>query len=253
MTAVRGEPKLVLISGASGGVGAASARYLAARGYLVGVGYCSHPGRAEAVVAAIAAAGGKALPVAMDYSSRASIRAALTQLTTHFQRPLSVLVNNGAIAQEKPFGTITDEDWETMLRINLQGPFAAAQEVLPAMLEQRWGRIINITSIGGQWGGFNQVHYAASKAALINLTQSLAKIYSKDGIVSAAIAIGLVATDMSAHELTTAAGQEKVKNIPARRLASTDEIAAAIAFLCTDDAAYLTGQTLNMNGGMYFS
>lgn len=246
------EARLVLVTGASGGVGAQVARHLAGSGYAVGLGYCSNQIAAESLSDEIIQQGGRALAVEFDYSNRDSIRRALKQLSDHFDRPVSVLVNNGAIAQEKPFDTITDSDWQRMMSVNLQGPFAASQEVLPSMRSQGWGRIINITSIGGQWGGFNQVHYAAAKAGLINLTRSLAKVASGEGVAAFAVAIGLVATEMSANELQTAAGREKVRNIPAGRLASTQEIAETIEFLCSDAASYLTGQTLNMNGGMYF-
>jgi len=107
-------------------------------------------------------------------------------------------------------------------------------------------------AIGGQWGGFNQVHYAVSKAGLISFTQSIARIYSKDGITSNAISIGLVATDMSIGELNTEAGKEKIKNIPIGRLGTKEEIAKIALFLASDDASYVTGQTINANGGMYF-
>ena len=120
------------------------------------------------------------------------------------------------------------------------------------MIEQQWGRIINITSIGGQWGGFNQVHYAASKAGLISFTQSMAKIYSKHGITSNSISPGLIATDMSENELNTDAGKEKVKNIPLGRLGTKQEISNIALFLASDEASYITGQTVNANGGMYF-
>jgi NAD(P)-dependent dehydrogenase (short-subunit alcohol dehydrogenase family) len=139
-----------------------------------------------------------------------------------------------------------------MMAINLRGPFVLIQEVLPKMMETGWGRILNISSIGGQWGGYNQVHYAAAKAGLINLTRSIAKIYSGYGITSNAIAPGLVATDMTANELSTIAGQEKLNNIPSRRLGTVEEIAAAAIFLASDEASYITGQTINVNGGMYF-
>ena len=120
------------------------------------------------------------------------------------------------------------------------------------MIKNKWGRIINITSIGGQWGGFNQVHYAASKAALINFTQSLAKIYSHAGVTTNAVAIGLARTDMSGEELDSEKGKKKVENIPIGRVGSIEEIANTVNFLCSKDASYITGQTINVNGGMYF-
>ena len=244
--------RAALITGASQGVGATVAEYLGGLGYIVGVGYTSNHEKAGAVVESILQNNGRAVDVHIDYRQRSSVKSAVEKISNFSDCPVSILINNGAIAQEKPFDSITDDDWERMMRINLQGPFAASQEVLPGMRKQKWGRIINISSIGGQWGGFNQVHYAAAKAALINLTQSLAKIYSKEGISATAIAIGLVQTEMSARELNTTAGQAKVAAIPAGRLATRREIAETIGFLCSDRAAYLTGQTINMNGGMYF-
>jgi acetoacetyl-CoA reductase/3-oxoacyl-[acyl-carrier protein] reductase len=116
-----------------------------------------------------------------------------------------------------------------------------------------WGRIINITSIGGQWGGMRQVHYAAAKAGLINLTHSLARLYSGDGITANAISPGLVATGMIGKELKSKAGKQKVAQIPAGRIARPEEIAAGIVYLASDAAAYVTGQTLNINGGMLMS
>ncbi len=243
---------VVLITGATGGVGKALSNCFAKKGYMVAIGYHSNRQQAESLANELNANGYQTLAVNVDYRSRHTIQQSLLAIENYFGSKVSILINNGAIAQEKPFATITDNDWQTMLDINLQGPFRATQEVLPFMQQRHWGRIINITSIGGQWGGFNQVHYAASKAALINFTQSIAKIYSVDGIASMAVAIGLVSTDMSANELATEAGKEKVRNIPARRLATAEEIAIQVENLCQDDAFYLTGQTLNMNGGMYF-
>ena len=139
-----------------------------------------------------------------------------------------------------------------MLDVNLLGSVRCARRVLPQQLERGWGRIVNISSIGGQWGGMNQLHYAAAKAAMINFTRSLAKLYSGQGVTANAIAPGLVATDMSAGELDTEAGKAKVAGIPAGRLGTVDEVGATVAFLASDGAAYVTGQTLNLNGGMYF-
>ena len=163
------------------------------------------------------------------------------------------MVNNAALAQEKPFAAITDADWDRMLAVNLRGAFIVAQETLPAMQAGKWGRIINITSIGGQWGGMRQVHYAAAKAGLINLTHSLARLYSADGITANAISPGLVATAMIRKELKSKSGRQKAAQIPAGRIAEPEEIAAGIIYLASDAAAYVTGQTLNINGGMLMS
>jgi len=232
--------KVVFVTGASKGIGGAIADKLGRMGYMVAYGYCSTPIEKDV------------FSVFVDISDRSSIKEALIKTEQYFNQKVSILVNNGALAQEKPFLAITDEDWDRMLSINLRGAFALTQEVLPYMIDQKWGRIINISSIGGQWGGFNQVHYAASKAALINLTQSIAKIYSENGITSNAIAPGLVSTDMSQNELNTADGQEKVRNIPAKRLGKKEDVASVVLFLASEEAAYITGQTININGGMYF-
>jgi len=233
---------LVLVTGASKGIGKIIADYFDTQDYDVIYGYNNTiPKNID-----------NNFSVYIDISSRESIRNAINKIEQRFERPIDILVNNAAIAQEKPFLEITDDDWQEMLNVNLQGAFRVTQEVLPNMIKNRWGRIINITSIGGQWGGFNQVHYAASKAALINFTQSIAKIYSKEGITSNAIAIGLVETDMSKNELNTTAGKEKVKNIPIGRLGTKEEIAKIAFFLASEDASYITGQTINANGGIYF-
>ncbi len=232
--------KVVFITGASRGIGEAIADYLSSNGYLVAYGYNKTPITKNV------------FNVQVDIANRQSIQNAIKKTIEHFKQPIEILINNGAIAQEKPFLTINDEDWDTILAVNLRGAFSFTQEVLPQMIENKWGRIINITSIGGQWGGFNQVHYAASKAALINFTQSIAKIYSKEGITSNAIAPGLIATDMSENELNTDAGKEKLKNIPIGRLGTKQEIASIALFLASNESSYITGQTINANGGMYF-
>lgn len=244
--------KVAFVSGASGGIGSAIADTLANAGYAVAVGYNKNKEAAQQVCARIAASGGLACPIGFDYAERDSIRSALHSAKMHYSEAVSILINNGAIAQEKSFEDISDEDWSQMQRINLQGPFIAAQECLPAMRDRGWGRIINISSIGGQWGGFNQVHYAAAKAGLINLTQSLARLYSTQGVASMALAIGLVATRMTENEISSDRGRAKLATIPCGRLGDPGEIAAMVAFLCSDAAAYLSGQTLNANGGMLF-
>jgi len=240
--------RLVFITGASRGIGREIARKFLEKGYQVAAGY----NRNQDGLQDIYRNSPDLFPVQLDISNRGTVRNALSCITEHFGTNVEILVNNAAIAQEKPFLEITDDDWQRMLAVNLQGPFILTQEVLPAMLEQKWGRIINISSIGGQWGGFNQVHYAAAKAGLINFTQSLAKLFSSQGVTANAVSPGLVATDMTAAELDSEAGKEKVKGIPAGRIGTVEDVAAAVLFLASEEAAYITGQTINVNGGMYF-
>jgi len=240
--------KIVLVTGASRGIGKAIALALLDKGYRVAVGYnTSRSGAAE-----LEAAFDNAFAVKLDQRNRKSAKAALAATKKHFGGPVEILVNNAAIADERPMETITDAAWDRMLETNLRGPFILAQESLPAMVKSGWGRIVNIVSIGGQWGGMRQVHYAASKAALINFTQSLARLYSASGITANAVSPGLVATDMAQKELNTKAGKKKAAAIPLGRIAYAREIAAVVAFLASEDASYVTGQTLNVNGGMYF-
>ena len=243
--------KVALVTGGSRGIGRAVALELGNLGAAVMLTYHTSTKLAEKVVGAIEAQGGQASSVQMSLSSRSSIQNAVAKTTEAFGSP-TILVNNAAIAQEKPFLDITDEDWDEVLACNLKGAFGACQEVMPAMLTAGFGRIINITSIGGQWGGFNQVHYAASKAGLISLTRSLAKIYSHQGVTCNAVAPGLVETEMTARELDSDHGKEKVSNIPMGRIGTVNEVADVVAFLASEKASYVTGQTINVNGGMLF-
>ncbi len=239
------------MTGGSRGIGREIAIRLAQCGCKVAFSFESQINKAELVQKEIRSLDGRALAVKMSVEDRESVQSALAQVNEQWGA-VDILVNNAAIAQEKPFETITDDDWNHMLAVNLRGPFICSQECLPAMIERRWGRIINITSIGGQWGGYNQVHYAASKAGLINLTRSLAKLYSHQGVTTNAVAIGLVQTDMSAGELSSNAGQGKVRAIPRARIGTVQDIADTVAFLASDQSDYITGQTINLNGGMYF-
>ena len=240
-------PKLALVTGAGSGIGKDTALALLAAGYRVACGYNTSRAGAEAIRHPNARA------VKIDIASRASVRRALAEVRKAFRRDIDILVNNAALVQEKPFESLTDADWDRMLAVNLRGAFILAQETLPAMARRKWGRIVNITSIGGQWGGMRQVHYAAAKAGLINFTHSLARLYSPLGITANAVAPGLVATDMIRKELTSKSGKQKATQIPVGRIAEPDEIAAGVVYLVSDGAAYVTGQTLNINGGMLMS
>ena len=162
-----------------------------------------------------------------------------------------ILINNAAIAQKKDFLTLSLSDWEKMFMVNLFSYTLIIKRILPYMIKNKWGRIINIASIGGQWGGYDQFHYAASKSALINLTQSIAKKYSKYNITSNAVSPGLIITDMSNREIYSQKGKNKISNSPIGRFGKTEEVSKVVTFLASESSSYLTGQSINVNGGMF--
>ncbi len=244
--------KVALVTGGSRGIGRAIVEKITPMVGCVVFTYKKSKEKALQIKESLKNKGYKAECFKLDQSNMDEIKAVIKEIHRIFGG-VDILINNAAISQEKPFETITDEDWEAMLKTNLQGPFGLIQGCLPHMKEQKWGRIVNIVSIGGQWGGYNQVHYAASKAGLISLTHSIAKIYSKFGITSNAVSPGLVVTDMSKGELRTETGKKKVENIPLGRIATPKEVANVVAFLISDESSYITGQTINVNGGMLFS
>jgi len=235
--------KTVFITGAAQGIGKAIAEKLANENYRVIVGYKSNKIKAEEVVNKIKKSSGDAITVYCDISERSSIKKVFNEIGT-----IDILVNNAGISQPKNFLDISDKDWIKMLSVNLQGAFICSQEAIPGMIRNKWGRIINITSIGGQWGGVNQVHYASAKAGLIGLTMSLARIYSDSGITSNAISPGIITTEMTSW----IKGDDKsiIKDIPIGRFGVPNEIAGAVSFLASNHSSYITGQTINVNGGM---
>lgn len=233
--------KNVLVTGGSRGIGKAIAIALAQSGVKVALTYRVEKTKALSVVEEIKKNGGTALAVQLDQKYQDSIQDAVKMVRKKFGT-IDILVNNAGIAQKKSFLEITVNDWEAMLAVNLRGPFFLCQQVLPDMIKAGWGRIVNMGSIGGQWGGKEQVHYAASKAGLINFTRSLAKLYGERGITSNAIAPGLVDTDMLV-------GLDVQKDL----VVNPKEVASAVLFLVSDSAGSINGQTLNINKGMLFS
>ena len=238
--------KVAFVTGGSGGIGKSICLKLIKSGFNVAIGYKTNKKTANNLTKK-----NHAIAIQVDITSRKSIKRGIQSCKKFFDQNIDVLINNAAISQEKPFEKISDADWDHMFASNLRGAFSFSQEVIPHMIKSKWGRIVNVASIGGQWGGRNQIHYAASKAGLINLTISLAKLYSKKGITTNAVSPGLVKTDLIANELKTTSGKNKVKQIPIGRIADTDEVADVVNFLCSNDASYITGQTINVNGGMY--
>ena len=166
---------------------------------------------------------------------------------------IDILINNAATSQIKNVEKIKGEDWDYVLNTNLKGPFFLSQKLIGNMKKKRWGRIVNISSIGGQWGGKDQVHYAISKSGMIGMTRSFAKVYSKFNITTNTVSPGLVETSMSKKEIMSKQGKKKIDNIPIGRIANMNEITSSILFLCSQESSYITGQTLNLNGGMLFN
>ena len=238
--------KLALVTGAGSGIGNAAAIALLDAGYLVACGYNANRAGAEAIRHAHAKA------IKIDIASRASVKRAIVACKKHFGRDIDIVVNNAALAQEKPFETITDADWDQMLAVNLRGAFIVAQETLPSMQARKWGRIINITSIVGETGQAGQANYAASKAGLIGLTKSLARELASRSITVNAVAPGYIETAMTAV-LTEDQKNAMTQHVPLGRVGTDVEVAHAVAFLASEEASYITGHTLDVNGGMHMA
>ena len=236
--------KTAFITGGTQGIGKAIVEKLISEDYKVIIGFMSQKAKANDIAKNINSMNGDAIAVHCDISSRSSIQGVLAKI-----KHIDILINNAGISQSKDFLDITDEDWNQMININLRGAFIFSQEVIPSMLERNWGRIINITSIGGQWGGINQVHYASSKAGLTALTMSLARLYSGKGITSNSVSPGIIETDMTAW-IKDKDKQILTQDIPVGRFGLVEEVAEVVSFLASESSGYITGQTINVNGGM---
>ena len=241
----------VLVTGGSRGIGKAIALCMAEAGANVALTYREKTDEAHAVAAQIAAAGRKALALKMDVTDRASVEIAAKQARETLG-PLSVLVNNAGINKPTDYDKITDEDWDRVLDANLKGPFICAQVLLPYLTEAGGGSIIHIGSVSGQYGGPRTAHYAASKAGLISLAQVIARFGAPHGIRSNTLAAGLIASDMAAAGMQAAAVQKAAENILLKRFGTQDEVGHVAVFLASDASSYITAQTINVNGGLYF-
>ncbi len=193
------------------------------------------------------------LGIKMNLEKENDIKKIFKTIKKKLNKYPSILINNAAISQEKKFEKISNKDYLKMMKINLIGHMLMTREFLKNFKKQNndFGRIINISSIGGQLGGKNQVHYAAAKAGLINFSKSISNLYSNQKITSNSIAIGLVKTDMSLNEMKRKDGKKKINNIPIGRIAELQEISSTIKFLISSEASYITGQCINLNGGMF--
>lgn len=248
-TALPLENQVTLITGGNRGIGRATALKAAASGAKVVLTYNTHEDEGEEVCSLIRDQGGAALAIQMDVSDRSAIRRTIAQAVDHFGTIDSV-VNNAGLLQQKPFEQLTDEDWDLLQIVNLQGPFRVAQEVFPTFQSKGGGTIVNVSSIGGQIGGNLAVHYSAFKAGQISLTRSLARVGAEHSIRVNCVSPGLIETDMTAGELATPAAATKIASIPAARVGAPDEVASAIVFLLSSESSYITGEIMNVNGGL---
>ena len=239
--------KVAVVTGASRGIGRQTALTLAGAGAAV-VG-TSRGDAAEAVAAEITAAGGQALAVAADVSDAEAVQRVLETTLERFGR-IDVLVNNAGITRDQLLLRMKREDWDQVLATNLTAAFTCVQAVLKPMVKQRGGRIISISSVVGQMGNAGQANYAASKAGLIGFSKALAREVASRNITVNVVTPGLIDTDMT-KAITDRAQADWASAIPLGRLGTPDEIAAAVCFLASDEAAYITGHVLAVNGGMY--
>ena len=205
---------------------------------------------AEHAVAEIEKLGRRAAVLQMDVTDRASVEAAAKDARGF--GPVSILVNNAGINKPTDFDQVSDEDWDSILGTNLKGPFICAQVFLPLLKEAGGGSIVHIGSVSGQYGGPRTAHYAASKAGLISLAQVIARFGAPDNIRSNTVAAGLIASDMAAAGMAAASVQKAAETIVLKRMGSPREVADAVVFLASDASSYITAQTLNVNGGLYF-
>jgi 3-oxoacyl-[acyl-carrier protein] reductase len=240
--------KTALVTGASQGIGRACALALAAAGAKVALA-ARNEAKLNEVAAAIASASGAAAVFALDVASEDSIKACAKAAIGHFGG-VDVLVNNAGITRDALVLRMKRADWDDVLHTNLTGTFLMTQAVLSPMLKARWGRIINISSVVGETGQAGQANYAASKAGLIGLTKSLARELASRNITANAIAPGYIETAMTAV-LDEKQRESMLAHIPLGRAGTDADIANAVRFLASDDAAYITGHVLDVNGGMY--
>ena len=236
-----------LITGASRGIGRAIALRLAQDGYSVIINYNTNMAAAEAVKSAIEAQGGHAELLPFDVADGKAVETALSRWETeHEGEHISVLVNNAGIRRDGLMVFMSEEDWHDVLQTSVEGFYYVTRRLLSGMVRARKGRVLNITSISGVSGLPGQVNYSAAKAALIGATKALSKEVAARKVTVNAVAPGFIATDMTA-DLDEA---ELKKTIPAGRFGQPEEVAALVSFLCSDEAAYITGQTINITGGL---
>ncbi len=239
--------RVALVTGASQGIGHACALALAQEGASIAVAARNHE-KLDALVAEITSAGGKAAAFVMDVADEEQVKAGIKAALAHFGK-IDILVNNAGITRDQLLMRMKRADWDSVLNTNLTSAYLCIQQVIGSMLKQRWGRIINVSSVFGQMGQAGQANYAASKAGLIGLTMAMAREVASRNITCNAVAPGFIETSMTAV-LSEEFKQTAVKQIPLGRVGSPEDVASAVCFLASEQAGYITGHVLNVNGGL---
>jgi 3-oxoacyl-[acyl-carrier protein] reductase len=240
-----------LVTGASRGIGAATAGSLAAAGWPVAVNYSSDRAGAERVAASIGDDGGRSLPVGADVADPGAAEEMVTRVTEELG-PVLVLVNNAGVTADAMSMRLRDDAWDRVLEVNLSAAFRLTRAVLGPMLRRRFGRVVSVASVVGRRANPGQANYAASKAGLIAMTRTIAAEVARRGVTVNAVAPGLIKTALT-EELTTngtGSGSHLLESIPARRPGTPEEVAACIGFLASDQASYVNGAVLPVDGGM---
>jgi len=240
--------RTALVTGASRGIGRACALALAETGVRVAVA-ARNVEQLESLAGEIRAKSCEAFVAPMDLAAPESIKEAIAKVAKDFGS-IAILVNNAGITKDGLAMRMKQPDWDVVIATNLTGAFVAIQQVLPAMMRERWGRIVNISSLVGEMGNAGQANYAASKAGLIGLTKSIAQEMGSRNITVNAVAPGYVETDMT-QGLSEELKQKVIANIPLKRIGRPDDVAAAVRFLASEEAGYITGHVLSVNGGLY--
>ncbi len=241
-------PRSALVTGASRGIGRATAVRLAANGHRVAVNYNTHEDEAEAVVEEIRAAGGTAIAVGGDISDKDSATAMIDEAVAA-HGAIEILINNAGVIKDALLLRMKDEQFDFTMQVNMYGTYYCTHKVLPGMVRGRWGRIVNISSVVGMRGNIGQSNYSASKAAVFGFTQSIAKEVATRGITVNAVCPGYIYTATSA-DISDNQRDTVMTWIPQGRFGEPDEVAPMIVFLTTDEAQYITGDIIRVDGGM---
>ena len=245
----RFENKIVLVTGAGRGIGASIAKRFASEGAEVIVNYSGNDEAAQKTVDEITAIGGQAQKYKCSVNDSESVKVMIDEIIKKFGR-IDILVNNAGITKDGLMLRMTDEDFDRVIDVNLKGTFNCTKYVSKYMLKQKSGKIINISSVVGLFGNAGQINYSASKAGIIGITKSAAKELSSRGITVNAVAPGYVDTDMT-KVLSDNIRNEILKNIPLQRMGNVEDISNCVAFLASEDASYITGQVISVDGGMH--